>query len=384
MAEINKYIIIHCIAVVFSFLYCTETYSWDSKSWVLKCGNQLNEKNMEIELEICAKEAHEGSVRAAQTLSIIYEKGVNNVIKNNELSKRWRDFSRQLSINTLPKLKANAITAEDHYKICLYGYDVAEETFDSCLIAAENDYVNAQLQIAFVYDRRASRASLGSDDPNEKLNWSNEALKWHKKAAELGDAYAQYEVARTVDEWGKEHWYRKAAHQGHILAMYELAKMIHEKGRPDVESIKWYQKAAESQTKELYPRMFFPHPRGDVSEPIAIFNSQFELGNIYHDGILVPQNFANAIYWYKRAAESDHPKAQLKLGKMYTHDSGADQDDVSAYMWFSIVATHGWGLGRDAMGERDNIAKRMTPTQINIAQKKAAEWFRDKGFDKGF
>jgi TPR repeat protein len=40
------------------------------------------------------------------------------------------------------------------------------------------------------------------------------------------------------------------------------------------------------------------------------------LGNLYHKGELVEQNFEKAFYWYEKAAKRDFDKAQNNLGNM--------------------------------------------------------------------
>ena len=77
-----------------------------------------------------------------------------------------------------------------------------------------------------------------------------------RKAAEQGDAAAQYNLGVMYDE-GKRvtrddaeavKWYRKAADQGHAKAQYNLGLMYtNGQGvkRDDVEAVKWFHKAAD-------------------------------------------------------------------------------------------------------------------------------------------
>ena len=83
-----------------------------------------------------------------------------------------------------------------------------------------------------------------------------EALRWYRKAAEQGDARAQYNLGnmyrngRGVKQDNHEamRWYRKAAEQGEALAQSNLGVMYAEgRGvkRDDREAVRWYRKAAE-------------------------------------------------------------------------------------------------------------------------------------------
>ncbi len=59
--------------------------------------------------------------------------------------------------------------------------------------------------------------------------------------------------------------------------------------------------------------------------------AQCNLGVIYAKGNGVPQNYAEAVKWYRRAAEQDDPAAQSNLGAMYDHGDGVPQDYVEAH-----------------------------------------------------
>jgi TPR repeat protein len=61
---------------------------------------------------------------------------------------------------------------------------------------------------------------------------------------------------------------------------------------------------------------------------------------------------------------------------MYTTDEGALKDYVLAHMWFTLAAAQG---EKDATDLRDSLGKKMTPAQIEVAQKLVREWKpRDK------
>jgi uncharacterized protein len=69
-------------------------------------------------------------------------------------------------------------------------------------------------------------------------------------------------------------------------------------------------------------------------------------------------------------------QAQFNLGVMYATDEGALKDYVLAHMWFTLAAAQG---EKDATVLRDSLGKKMTPAQIEVAQKLVREWKpRDK------
>ena len=92
---------------------------------------------------------------------------------------------------------------------------------------------------------------------------------------------------------------------------------------------------------------------------------------MYVEGRGVPQDYAEAVNWYRKAANQGDAMAQYNLGSMYADSQGVPQDYVRAYMWFSLSAAQG---DKDAGKYRDLAAPRMTPAQIAEAQKLARDW----------
>ena len=70
------------------------------------------------------------------------------------------------------------------------------------------------------------------------------------------------------------------------------------------EAVKWYRLAAE---------------QGDAT-------AQYNLGIMYDNGQGVPQDYKEAIKWYRLAAEQGNAKAQYNLGAMYDNGEGVPQD----------------------------------------------------------
>ncbi len=85
----------------------------------------------------------------------------------------------------------------------------------------------------------------------------------------------------------------------------------------------------------------------------------------------VPQDDAEAVRWYRRAAEQGYARAQFNLGLMYRKGQGVLRDYVQAHKWISLAAAQGEESYRKSI---DILAGRMTPTQIDLAQWLAREW----------
>ena len=94
---------------------------------------------------------------------------------------------------------------------------------------------------------------------------------------------------------------------------------------------------------------------------------------MYANGIGVPQDYAQAVEWYRKAAEQGHAGAQTNLGLMYEDGEGVIQDNVYAHMWWNIASSLG---DENASKNRDIIAKEMTAADISKAQELARECIR--------
>ena len=147
--------------------------------------------------------------------------------------------------------------------------------------------------------------------------------------------------------------------------------------------------------------------RGDAS-------AQYHLGVMYDTGEGVPQDFSEAIKWFRKAADQGNAYAQHNLGVMHDIGRGVPHDDVEAATWYRKAADQGarprssnwarWyrqgrGVPQDYVeahkwfklailrfsesdaANRGNAIKnchllvaKMTPAQISEAQKLAREW----------
>lgn len=69
---------------------------------------------------------------------------------------------------------------------------------------------------------------------------------------------------------------------------------------------------------------------------------------------------AAAVAWYRRAAGSGDPIAQMNLGERHARGQGLPRDAVRALAWFMLAAEQGqaWAAGR-----RDALAADLTPAQ---------------------
>ena len=55
----------------------------------------------------------------------------------------------------------------------------------------------------------------------------------------------------------------------------------------------------------------------------------------------VPEDDAEAVKWYRKAAEQGLAQAQNNLGSMYARGEGVPEDYVKAHMWWSLAKAQG-------------------------------------------
>ena len=96
------------------------------------------------------------------------------------------------------------------------------------------------------------------------------------------------------------------------------------------------------------------------------------LGVTYRGGYGVIQDYAQAAYWFRRAAEQGFMVGQYMLGLAYLNGHGVTMSKVQAAMWFHLAAVQQGG--EFARTQRDELARRMTDDQIEEAQQLAREW----------
>ena len=85
------------------------------------------------------------------------------------------------------------------------------------------------------------------------------------------------------------------------------------------------------------------------------------------------------IEWYRKAAEQGFAQGQLNLALMYQKGRGAPQDNAAAFFWFNLAASNTADLSAAAIRDtavklREQLKAEMTPTQLDEAQRMAAEW----------
>lgn len=176
--------------------------------------------------------------------------------------------------------------------------------------AAEAGDADAQFQLGYYYERDPRRLFLqeGGDALNLlQLNW---------------DDCPDRIVCRTELEnyrYKAMKWYKKAAEQGHVKAQLYLG-LIYERGigadrleRNPEEAEKWLGKAAQ-----------------EGSVPAMCWMGYYYMGN----GVTIPKDEDKAFQWYQKAAQEGSEEACFRLGILYEHGIGVEPDPDRAMEWY--------------------------------------------------
>ena len=82
----------------------------------------------------------------------------------------------------------------------------------------------------------------------------------------------------------------------------------------------------------------------------------------------MPQDYAQAASWFRKAAEQGYADAQNNLGVVYQFGQGVPQDNIVAYALYNLSATGNPSSDNPAANNRSKLAPRMTPKQIAAGQ----------------
>src|SRR6267154_415666 len=150
----------------------------------------------------------------------------------------------------------------------------------------------------------------------------------------------------------------KRAEQGDATAQAELANIYYQgQGVPQNygEALRWYRKAADQGNGE----------------------GQFGVGAIYYHGQGVPQNYGEALRWYRKAADQGNGECQFGVGAIYYHGQGVQQDYTEALRWYRKAADQGYAKAQYNLGYMYWYGQGLPQNRAE-----AVNWFR-KAADQG-
>ena len=189
------------------------------------------------------------------------------------------------------------------------------------------------------------------------------------QAARKGDAVAQYRVGeiydlgRGVAQDYREavQWYRRSAEQGYAQAQFALGEMY---------------KNGDGVAKDLAQAAHWYRLAAEQGNPGA----QLLLGVLHESGLGVALDFREAAKWYRQSADRGDARAQLLLGVCYQLGQGVSRNLVVAYALYSVSARNDSSPGNPAPNHRAQLARSMSPAEIDAAKGLSGEMSRAGNF----
>jgi TPR repeat protein len=143
-----------------------------------------------------------------------------------------------------------------------------------------------------------------------------ESFKWWRKAAELGDIEAQYQVGQSYflgfraeqDIKQALYWLSRPAQEGHAEAQFKVGYIYDEYYNDFDKAFQWYNKAAQQGHAE----------------------AQYHLAQCYEEGIGTKKNEKEAFNLYKKLTEQGHAFALLSLADCYRKGTGVSKNNIKA------------------------------------------------------
>ncbi|MEA3372463.1 MAG: tetratricopeptide repeat protein [Campylobacterota bacterium] len=134
-----------------------------------------------------------------------------------------------------------------------------------------------------------------------------EGHEWLSKAADNNEADAQFHLGRIYylglgkDQDIKQalNWFKKAARQRHARAYYYLGKIIYD-----------YNPHNDKNLSKVFQAYLDAATLGDPE-------AQYQLGYMYYRGIFIKGDMDKAGYWFGKASEQGHQKAEFYLSMIW-------------------------------------------------------------------
>lgn len=172
---------------------------------------------------------------------------------------------------------------------------------------------------------------------------------------------------------------------GKLGMLYEIGlgvEQSHEK------AVEWYEKGAKIDSRMCINNLAVMHFTGrgvdkDLDRARELFEKAAEMGGLmameglgvlYSDGVPDHEtDHKKSAAWFRRAAEGGHSVSACNYALALENGLGVEEDPVEALKWYNF----GVATGVEAKKERDALAARLTPEQVNEAERRMNAFIED-------
>ncbi|WP_226857487.1 tetratricopeptide repeat protein [Acidithiobacillus concretivorus] len=262
---------------------------------------------------------------------------------------------------------ARAMTSEQAHQLCLQARAGNSAALSDLTLAAQKGNRSAENWLG-VYYGLEHKYSV--------------AVPWTRKAALQGDPLAEF-VMGSVYYYGNGvaknpgkavYWLQLAVDQGfqkgegmlkqaqeklkataansHPSAPASSAATDSAPANPPVPAVTSHANTQTAQTPARKPAstitvaQHIPAPKIQPLNPSA----ENQRGYAYYSGQGQPQNYAKAVYWFRKAALQGNASAENNLGVAYNHGQGVPKNLAKAFYWYQKAAQQGNPSGETNLG----------------------------------
>jgi len=232
-----------------------------------------------------------------------YSKKVTQKFENDPIYIKSRLFSLSNSKELTPQARQDLVELieeqsdfESRYQLALLLKELPSRPVDGLISlleeAAMGGHLAAQYELGLIYN----------EQDEESISWLHESAEagYVKSQLALGHYYFRLSRLSNFRERGflsgAERLFEKAAQAGDAEGQYHLAQLYYYHRGKDVTEV-W--SLLESAANQGYP------------------DAQYQLGKHYSNLFLELQDESKAIFWYQKAVDQGHLKAQVKMGNRY-------------------------------------------------------------------
>ncbi len=166
-----------------------------------------------------------------------------------------------------------------------------------------------------------------------------------------------------------------------ILALNFVGSLAARSSTPETQSITNFSgTSVSSASAGCHPPVFSQQELSALKQQAASGDpaAQCGLGRMYALGKGVPRDYAQAIFWFRKAAEQGDAHAQYDLGVSYNNGQGVLQDYAQAALWYRKAAEQGDTDAQYNLGvwyeEGENQGVPQDDTQVAFWRRKIRAW----------
>ena len=318
--------------------------------------------------------AERGDRQAQLKLGYLLEQGLGGKVNMQEAA-HWYELAANQGHATAQYLlgRLNQLGQLDKAP----NYEVAKQWYSRAM----SNYAPAAVALGFIYETVDDNYKQAFTAYELAANKSSVIGEF-----DLGLVY-EYGKGRPVDNHKAEELYKSAAERGHSRAMVQLAGLYanDKKLRDEKESVKWYKKAADlGDRNALYQLGYLAEKGIGMSKDPAFAFTQYQasadkgnaqailaLARMHQKGVGTAQNSEKAAELYQELSKQGNGYADYQLAMLYYHGALGDENKTKAKMWLKKADNNGYARAQHTLqrinAETSEQTSFIAPLSLGVA-----------------